>query len=78
MFTANQTGLHARHMAWFVLSRGMDRETVLPFGERIDRLPEGAKNVLQIGAAWAVRGARCGSEKWRGWQSRTWRGAPQG
>ncbi|MGH8058526.1 MAG: hypothetical protein ACREOH_15020, partial [Candidatus Entotheonellia bacterium] len=35
MFTANQTGLHARNMAWLVLSRGMDQETVLPAGERI-------------------------------------------
>lgn len=35
MFTANQTGLHARNMEWLVLSRGMDRETVLPSGERI-------------------------------------------
>ena len=37
MFTANQTGLHARHMAWLVLSRGMEQETVLPSGERIGR-----------------------------------------
>jgi hypothetical protein len=37
MFTANQTGLHARHMAWLVLSRGMDQETVLSSGERIGR-----------------------------------------
>jgi 3-phenylpropionate/cinnamic acid dioxygenase small subunit len=37
MFMANQTGLHARHMEWLVLSRGMDQETVLPSGERIGR-----------------------------------------
>jgi len=37
MFTANQTGLHARQMEWLVLSRGMDQETVLPSGERIGR-----------------------------------------
>ena len=37
MFTANQTGLHARHMEWLVLSRGMDQETVLLCGERIGR-----------------------------------------
>jgi fatty-acyl-CoA synthase len=46
MFTANQTGLHARQMAWLVLSRGMDQETVLPSGERLggqsDEVPQRA------------------------------------
>jgi len=37
IFTANQTGLQARYMEWLVLSRGMDQETVLPYGERIGR-----------------------------------------
>jgi len=40
MFTANQTGLHARNMEWLLLSRGMDRETVLPSGERIGGQPD--------------------------------------
>src|SRR5262249_58970118 len=37
MFTANQTGLHARHMEWLVLSRGMDHETGRPPGAPIRR-----------------------------------------
>ena len=46
MFAANQTGLHARNMEWLLLARGMDKETVLPSGERIgvatDEVPQRA------------------------------------